>query len=140
MSRYRLTPTPSQRVILAGHCAHARFVWNLAVEQQSWWRPGRGRPPGFSVQCAQLTEARAEHPWLAEGSVVVQQQALRDFAQAMAHFFAGTHGKPAWRKADRIFSCLSGDSGAIGERLGPIERPSRDSAASTRAMASSIPG
>ena len=20
------------------HCDHARFVWNLAVEQQSWWR------------------------------------------------------------------------------------------------------
>jgi len=31
----------------------------------------------------------------------VQQQALRDFAQAMANFFAGTHRKPGWRKADR---------------------------------------
>ncbi len=28
------------------HCAHARYVWNLAVEQQSWWRPGRGTAPG----------------------------------------------------------------------------------------------
>jgi transposase len=33
-------------------------------------------------QCRQLTEARAEHPWLAAGSQMVQQQALRDFAQA----------------------------------------------------------
>jgi hypothetical protein len=31
----------------------------------------------------------------------VQQQALRDFAQAMACFFAGTHGRPSWRKAGK---------------------------------------
>jgi putative transposase len=29
----------------------------------------------------------------------VQQQALRDFAQAMQNFFAGTHRRPRWRKA-----------------------------------------
>ena len=52
-----------------------------------------------SEQCRQLTEARAEHEWLAAGSVMVQQQALRDFAQAMANFFNGTHRKPTWRKA-----------------------------------------
>jgi putative transposase len=32
---------------------------------------------------------------------MVQQQALRDFAQAMADFFAGTHRRPTWRKAGR---------------------------------------
>jgi putative transposase len=31
----------------------------------------------------------------------VRQQALRDFAQAMAGFFADTHGRPSWRKAGR---------------------------------------
>ncbi len=49
----------------------------------------------------QLTEARAEFAWLAAGSQTVQQQALRDFAQAMANFFAGTHRRPTWRKAGR---------------------------------------
>jgi putative transposase len=101
MSRYRLTPTPAQQAILARHCAHARYVWNLAAEQQSWWRPGRGSAPGYGAQNAQLTEARAEHAWLREGSQMVQQQALRDFAQAMAYYFAGTHYKPTWRKAGR---------------------------------------
>jgi hypothetical protein len=84
---------------LASHCAHARFVWNLAVEQQAWWRPGRGRAPGHPAQARQLTEARAENPWLAAGSQTVQQQALRDFAKSMDNFFAKTHGKPTWRKA-----------------------------------------
>ncbi|HEY9475903.1 MAG TPA: transposase [Mycobacteriales bacterium] len=101
MSRYRLYPTVSQEQSLLVHCGHARFVWNLAVEQQSWWRPGRGKAPNFAVQSRQLTEARAEFAWLAAGSVTVQQQALRDFTQAMSNFFAGTHRRPTWRKAGR---------------------------------------
>jgi len=101
MSRYRLLPSPAQEPVLRDHCAHARFTWNLAVEQHSHWRPGRDSAPGYLEQCRQLTAARAEHPWLAAASQIVRQQALRDFAQAMASFFAGTHGRPSWRKAGR---------------------------------------
>jgi putative transposase len=83
---------------MAEHCRHARYVWNLAVEQQRHWQPGR-HAPGYNEQCAQLTAARAEYDWLAAGSQTVQQQALRDFAQAMRNFFTGTHRRPTWRKA-----------------------------------------
>jgi transposase len=76
-------------------------VWNLAVEQHQHWRPGRASAPGYAEQSRQLTEARREFGWLAAGSQTVQQQALRDFAQAMANFFAGTHRRPTWRKAGR---------------------------------------
>jgi transposase len=88
--------------VLLEHCAHARFVWNLAVEQHRHWRPGRASAPGYGEQSRQLTEARAEFGWLAAGSQTVQQQALRDFVQAMANFFAGTHRRPTWRKAGRL--------------------------------------
>jgi len=98
MSRFRLLPTPAQHVAMLEHCRHARFVWNLAVEQQQMWQPGR-RAPGYNKQSAQLTEIRTEYDWLAAGSQTVQQQALRDFAQAMRNFFAGTHRRPSWRKA-----------------------------------------
>ncbi len=98
MSRFRLLPTPEQEVTLLAHCRDARFVWNLAVEQQLHWQPGR-KAPGYVEQCAQLTAARAEYGWLRTGSQTVQQQALRDFAQAMQNFFNGTHGRPTWRKA-----------------------------------------
>jgi putative transposase len=98
MSRFRLLPTPAQQAVLLQHCQHARFVWNLAVEQQQFWQPGR-RAPGYNEQSAQLTEARTEYEWLAAGSQTVQQQALRDFAQAMRNFFTGTHRRPSWRKA-----------------------------------------
>ena len=85
------------------HCAHARYVWNLALEQHSHWHPGRKSAPGYLEQCEQLTHARAEYPWLAEGSQIVQQQALRDFARAMAAFFDSKNpaGRPSWRKAGR---------------------------------------
>jgi hypothetical protein len=73
--------------VLRDHCAHARTRENLAVEQHSHWHPGRKGAPGYREQCRQLTQARAEHPWLPAGSQMVQQQALRDFSQAMAAFF-----------------------------------------------------
>lgn len=101
VSRYRLYPTRAQESLLRQHCAHARFVWNLAVEQHLWWRPGRDSAPGYVEQCRQLTEARAEYKWLRAGSQTVQQQALRDFSQALRNHFSGTHGRPTWRKAGR---------------------------------------
>ena len=103
MSRYRLLPTPAQEAVLRDHCGHARYVWNLAVEQHAHWHPGRTGAPGYLEQCRQLTAARAEYPWLAAGSQTVQQQALRDFARAMAAFFdpGNPAGRPSWRKAGR---------------------------------------
>ena len=103
MSRYRLLPAPAQEAVLRDHCGHARYVWNLAVEQHSHWHPGRKGAPGYLEQCRQLTQARAEHPWLAAGSQTVQQQALRDFGRAMAAFWdpGNPAGRPSWRKAGR---------------------------------------
>src|ERR1017187_9543357 len=103
MSRYRLLPTPAQEAVLRDHCGHARTRENLAVEQHAHWHPGRTNAPGYREQCAQLTQARAAYPWLREGSQTVQQQALRDFAQAMTAFFdpANPAGRPSWRKAGR---------------------------------------
>jgi putative transposase len=117
MSRYRLYPTPAQQDVLLGHCAYARYVWNLAVEQRSWWQPGRPAP-GYVEQCRQLSQARAANPWLAAGSVIVQQQALRDFHAAYTSWFASLRewrrrsantppgerpappSPPSWRKRD----------------------------------------
>ena len=43
--------------MLRDHCGHARYVWNLAVEQHSHWHPGRKGAPGYLEQCRQLTQA-----------------------------------------------------------------------------------
>ncbi|KAB8195941.1 transposase [Nonomuraea phyllanthi] len=128
MSRYRLQPTPAQEAALLEHCGHARFVWNLSVEQHEHWKPGRKSAPGFAEQCRQLTEARAENEWLRAGSIIVQQQALKDFAQAMSNFFAGTHRRPSWRKRGqgegfRIVAVKPGDVRRLSRNVGEIKIP-----------------
>ena len=98
MSRYRLYPTREQEVLLLEQSGHARYVWNLGLEQRSMWARWKGPTPGLAEQSRQLTDARASFPWLADGSVTVQQQALRDLDQAFRNFFGGTHAYPTWRK------------------------------------------
>ncbi|MFI6789587.1 RNA-guided endonuclease InsQ/TnpB family protein [Nonomuraea sp. NPDC050383] len=128
MSRYRLTPTPAQEQALAEHCGHARYVWNLACEQHAHWRPGRKSAPRFAEQCRQLTEARVESEWLRAGSIIVQQQALKDFAQALANFFGGTHRRPTWRKRGqgegfRIVAVKAGDVRRLSGNVGAVKVP-----------------
>jgi putative transposase len=95
--RYRLCPDRSQSPGCERHCADSRFVWNLALEQANCWRLGRGPAPGCAERHRQLAEARAGS-WLGTGSSSVQQQALRDFDQALRNWWAGTHGRPRWRE------------------------------------------
>ena len=96
--RYRLYPTSEQAAFMLGrHCADARYVWNLAVEQFNWGRTGRPAP-GPAARQKQLAQARQAFEWLAAGSSSVQQQALRDFDRAAAAYFAGTHRRPTWRR------------------------------------------
>jgi transposase len=145
MSRYRLYPTPAQEQLLLEHCAYARFVWNLAVEQRQSWQPGRPAP-GFTEQCRQLSQARAAFPWLAAGSVIVQQQALRDFHAAYASWFASLRewrrrsartppeerpaapSPPSWRKRDvnegfRIVAVQPTDVRRLNRRWGMVLVP-----------------
>jgi putative transposase len=98
MSRFRLYPTPAQEAQLLEHCAHARYVWNLALEQRLMWRRWQGATPGYNEQARQLTEARGAADWLAAGSQAVQQQALRDLDRAWQQYFGGSHGRPTWRR------------------------------------------
>lgn len=120
MSRYRLYPTSGQEALLLSHCAHARFVRNLAVDQGLNWHQGRSAAPRFAEQCRQLTEARAEFEWLRAGSASVQQQASRDYQRALSNFFAGTHRRPTFHKAGR-------DEGfrVVGPMAGRLERVSK---------------
>jgi putative transposase len=80
-------------------------------------------------QCRQLTEARAQHAWLAAGSQMVQQ-ALRDFAQALAAFFDSGNpaGRPGWRKAGRnegfrIVAVRPGHVRRLSRRTGQVWVP-----------------
>ncbi|MEU1266990.1 transposase [Streptomyces sp. NPDC005799] len=101
MSRFRMYPTSQQEQQMLTHCTHARYVWNLAVEQHSHWQRWRRAAPGFAEQCRQLTEARRENAWLGAGNADVQQQALKDFARAKDAKFTCGFGEPTWRRKYR---------------------------------------
>ena len=101
--RERLYPDEGVLPALVRHCADARFVWNLGLEQRSFWSRGRGtRLPrlGAVEQAKDLADAR-QHSWLGDGSSAVQQQALRDLDRAFKNWWKnpGHFSRPTWRKA-----------------------------------------
>ncbi len=69
--RYRLRPGATAMAVLLAEWDRCRWVWNQAVE--------RLNETGEWVRDSTLTEWRGEHDWLREGSVVAQQQMLRNF-------------------------------------------------------------
>jgi putative transposase len=151
MARYRLYPAAAQEAAMREYCAQARYVWNLAWNLHQFGqletygkavrkvdrdgneyihqkrRPARPQP-GYVQQARMLTDARAEYGWLAAGSVIVQQQALRDFDQAMRNFYVGTHGRPRLRKRHedegfRIVNITSQDVRRLNRRWGQVRVP-----------------
>ncbi len=97
--RYRMYPTPAQEQVMRMHCDHARFVWNLALEQCGHARQ-LGQYADFKLWQRQLADARSE-TWLGEGSSSVQQVALRDLQQAFGKWWGnpGHFGPPSFRSA-----------------------------------------
>ena len=59
-----LSPTPAQQAVLRDHCGHARYVWNLAVEQHSHWHPASQGAPGYLERCGSSPKpGRSSHGW-----------------------------------------------------------------------------
>lgn len=99
--RYRLQPSADQAPVLTMHCAHARFVWNLALEQNEHARM-LGQRADQMAWDRQLAEARRSS-WLGEGSSSVQQGALRDLRQGFRNWWSNPahYRPPTWRSAHR---------------------------------------
>jgi len=92
---------PGQLAVLVMHCDYARYVYNLGLEQRSWWTPTRrhfGQKITMASQMRELTAARAEFEWLRAGATVVQQGALRDLDRAFTNFFAHRSGYPKFKR------------------------------------------
>jgi putative transposase len=98
---------------LVEHCRHARFVFNIGLEQRSMWRRdkhNRGTHPEYgaldaprvntSMQMRELAQLRGELDWLRAGSSSVQQAALRDLDRAFANFYAGRAKYPTFKRRD----------------------------------------
>ena len=99
--RERLYPREQELAVLVRHCADARYVWNLALEQRNLWVRGRSQKITCNNQMNELSEAR-KATWLKEGSAAIQQQALRDLDRAFQNWWKRPDhfGRPTWRKKD----------------------------------------
>jgi putative transposase len=84
--------------VLQKHCADARAVWNVALEQFNG-----SRRVDIKTWDRQLAEARGAIDWLGEGSSSVQQGALRDLRQALRNWWGNPahFRRPTWRSARR---------------------------------------
>jgi len=87
--KQRLYPEPEHYEMLRTHCGHARFMWNIGLEQRQHYRADlKGK---FNVnkatQAKELTSLRKEVEWLRNGSTIVQQAALNDLQRAYQNFW-----------------------------------------------------
>lgn len=109
--RQRLYPDRGQEPRLVEHCHHARFVFNIGLEQRAMWsrdRHNRGTHPEYGTldaarvtlasQMRELTQLRADVDWLRDGSATIQQAALRDLDRAFRNFFAGRAKYPSFKR------------------------------------------
>ncbi|NYH91547.1 RNA-guided endonuclease InsQ/TnpB family protein [Actinopolymorpha rutila] len=103
--RQRLYPEPGQVVGLVEHCHHARFVYNIGLEQRAMWRRDKhvrgdrsAAKVTTSTQMRELAQLRGELDWLRAGSSSVQQAALRDLDRAFTNFYAGRARYPQFKE------------------------------------------
>ncbi len=83
---YRLRPGKTAEAALLREAELARWVWNQCVATCDYERSNGGKPSPAKMD-KHLTAARHKQPWLAAGSSVVQQQAIRDWGAARAAAF-----------------------------------------------------
>jgi putative transposase len=110
---FRLRVSSTARTALMAEWDRCRWVWNECVakskttHQRNKAHPQDQRTCGPAQLDKMLTEARRTTPWLAEGSSVVQQQAIRDFGKSRAKAHKDIRdrlpmhrraGMPKWKK------------------------------------------
>jgi putative transposase len=114
--RYRAYPTQQQAQRLTGWGHSCRAVWNLALEQRQHLYRHRGVTLRAVEQGAQLTQARAELPWLADLPAQSAQQVLRQLDRAYDHWWNPQHpgGPPTFKKRrNRLMVSFPGQAIAV---------------------------
>lgn len=98
---YRIYPTPEQEARLRAWEGALRALWNSALEQRLLYLRRGARMPSAFDQINQLTELRAEVPWLADVPRNVCAQLLVDLDAAWQRCFKGLARRPRWKKKGR---------------------------------------
>lgn len=104
--RYRIYPTAKQQERLIAWESALRFLWNAANEQRliGLDRP-RGERKYYTAfeQEKELTQVRAEFPWLADVPRNVSSQLLIELDKAWQRCFKRLGRAPSWKRKGRDF-------------------------------------
>lgn len=98
--KFRIEPTFAQQTLLKRFAGCARVVWNKGLALQQELREKEEKRLGYAGLCKVLTNWRndPETPWMAEASVDIQQQILRDLETAYKRFFEKIADFPRFKK------------------------------------------
>ena len=98
--KFRLEPTFEQRILFRKFAGCVRVVWNKGLVLQQARHQAGEKKLGYAGLCKELTAWRndPETPWLAEASVDVEQQILRDLETAYKRFFDKLSDFPRFKK------------------------------------------
>jgi putative transposase len=127
--RYRLYPASTQAERLTNWGHTSRAVWNVALAQRQFAWTQRSVTLRAVGQNRQLTEARAELPWLADLPAQSAQQVLRNLDAAYDNWRNPQHpaGSPKFKKRGTHLSvAFPGQSVAVralNHRWGQVRLP-----------------
>ena len=98
--KFRLEPTFDQQILLRKSAGCVRVVWNKGLALQQERHAAGEKKLGYAGLCKELTAWRnsPETPWLAEASVDIEQQVLRDLETTHKRFFDKHCGFPRFKK------------------------------------------
>jgi putative transposase len=106
--RYRVYPTLAQEARLSAWENALRFLWNLAHEHRLLGMSmSKKRYPTAFDQINQLTELRAELPWLADAPYSVSAQLLVELDKSWQRCFKRLARAPRWKRKNQNFSGLT---------------------------------
>ena len=98
--KYRISPTNSQKELIAKHIGSSRFVYNLALETKNTAYLGSKHNFSPFDLIKQLPELKKECEWLKEVNSQSLQQSIQNMDIAFKKFFKGA-GFPKFKSKHR---------------------------------------
>ena len=124
--RFRIYPTAAKLAVLEAWTDGLRFLWNLAHQQRLMGLQtvrDRGRYYSSYDQINELTELRAQAPWIAAVPRNVAAQLLMELNKAWRNAFRRLAGPPHFKKRWLQIVCL------LRKNSPRMERPQTESGA-----------
>ncbi|MFI9601390.1 RNA-guided endonuclease InsQ/TnpB family protein [Streptomyces sp. NPDC052043] len=123
--RYLLDLSPEQEEMCEEFGGICRSVWNTALEQRREYRR-RGAWMNYVPQCAELADAKCEHPWLKAAPSHALQQTLKDLDRACRDhgtFRVRWRSKARWSPSFRFPDARQISVERLGRKWGRVKLP-----------------